>query len=105
MRSKQFREPELKDMISFIEEELTLWSDPLFSKEALEQRKLLTDRNPSSGLNKRFRNYHIQIKCRQCESDHDIEYCALFKNKAIKDVDEVLSLLRLFFENSCCYSL
>ena len=103
LRSKQFREPELKDMISFIEEELTLWSDPLFSKEALEQRKLLTDRNPSfnrppsSSSNKGFRNYHIQIKCRLCESDHDIEYCPLFKNKSIRDKVNLLMRFRLCF--------
>ena len=38
LRTKQLRQPELKDMISFIEEEWTLWSDHLFSKEALERR-------------------------------------------------------------------
>lgn len=31
-------------MINFIDEQLTLWSDPLFSKDALEQRKSLGDK-------------------------------------------------------------
>ena len=100
LRTKQYRQPELKDMISFVEEELTLWSDPLFSKEALEQRKLLSDKNPpSSGSsnNRTFRNFHTQVTCRLCELSHDIESCPLFKNKPIKDKINMLMRFRLCF--------
>ena len=35
-------------MIAFVDEELKLWSYPLFSKEALEQRKVLWERKDNS---------------------------------------------------------
>ena len=100
LRTKQHREPELRDMISFVEEELTLWSDPLFSKEALEQRKLISDRShapTTSSSNKTFRNFHTQITCRLCNCDHDVETCPLLKGKSMKDKINLLMRFRLCF--------
>ena len=37
IRAKYSREPELKDLINYVGRETALVSDPLFSKEAVEQ--------------------------------------------------------------------
>ena len=37
IRAKHLREPELKDLINYVDKETTLVSDPLFFKEAVEQ--------------------------------------------------------------------
>ena len=101
LRTNQFREPEMRDMITFVDEQLTLWSDPLFSKEALEQRKLLGYRKedfPSSSQ-KPFKNYYgvNSVSCNLCNSDHDVESCPLFREKTIKDKVNILMKFRLCF--------
>ena len=37
IRAKHSREPQFKDLINYVNKETTLVSDPLFSKEAVEQ--------------------------------------------------------------------
>ena len=37
IRAKHSKEPELKDLINYVDKETALVSDPLFSKEAVEQ--------------------------------------------------------------------
>jgi len=38
LRKENLREPHLDDLITFVNEELTLASNPLFSREALEEK-------------------------------------------------------------------
>lgn len=100
LRTVQYREPEMRDMINFMDEQLTLWSDPLFSKEALEQRKSLGDKKEgfSSSSQRSFKNYGVgSVYCRLCNSNHDVEYCHLFKDKAMKDKISLLMKFRLCF--------
>ena len=100
IRTNYLREPELQDMITFVSEELTLWSDPLFSKEALEQRKLLgTDPGKGPPSNKPFKSFYSgqNVYCQLCNKTHDIEGCPLFKGKPIKDKINILMRSRLCF--------
>ena len=39
LRTKQFREPQLSDLIAFVDEECVLANDPLFSREALSENQ------------------------------------------------------------------
>ena len=58
IRAKHSREPELKDLINYVDKETALVSDPLFSKEAVEQ--YLGKTNVKVNKRKRVRSYAIR---------------------------------------------
>ena len=58
IRAKYSREPELKDLINYVGRETALVSDPLFSKEAVEQ--YLDKRDVMVDKTRRVRSYAIR---------------------------------------------
>ena len=95
------REPNLNDLSTFIEDEVTLASDPLFSKEALNERLSLAEKPGSSSFsnsnqsrNRSIKTLLTNINCQLCLKDHDIEMCPLFKGK---DIKETIMKFRLCF--------
>ena len=82
IRITQTRERRLLDLTNFIEDEMTLVNNPLFSREAVRQfeGKSLKPHKP-----KNIQSYVIKeasgnkntdtSKCPICEGEHDIEEC------------------------------
>ena len=58
IRAKHSREPELKDLINYVDKETALASDPLFSKEGVEQH--LDKRDVKVDKRRRVRSYAIR---------------------------------------------
>ena len=58
IRAKHSREPELKDLINYVDKKTALVSDPLFSKEAVEQ--YLGKSNVKVDKRRRVRSYAIR---------------------------------------------
>ena len=82
IRRNQAREPGLLDFTNFIEDKMTLVSDPLFSREAVGQYE---DKPLKPYKPKKMQSYAIKeisgnkktetSKCSKCEGQHDIEKC------------------------------
>ena len=58
IREKHSREPELKDLINYVNKETALVSDPLFSKKAVEQYS--DKRDVKVDKRRRVRSYAIR---------------------------------------------
>ena len=59
IRAKHSKEPELKGLINYVDKEITLVSNPLFSKEAVEQ---LDKRDDKVDKRRRGRSYAIRAE-------------------------------------------
>ena len=112
IRRKQRREPDLQDLIQFVEEETTFMNDPLFSREALHeytkgpekqnQRRLRQMKNgfvksdkkkdacESSGLKS-------SLKCRFCDDNHDLDDCQFYNDLSVENRSKFLK------KNKLCY--
>ncbi|XP_066932171.1 uncharacterized protein [Clytia hemisphaerica] len=92
IRTESDREPCFKDVLLFVENEMIVASDPLFSREAFKDRfyddsrvgrsdfkpKRLHDRKDGTKGYKTF-------LCSACDVDHDIEVCPIFKGKTMEE--------------------
>ena len=95
LRRDKLREPRLDDLITFLDDEVTLASDPLFSKEAFEERI-----NHSRAIQqqvKPIKTLLIGVQCQLCLGSHDIEICPLFKNADLKEKSRLVMSARLCF--------
>ena len=95
LRKDKLREPDLDDLVTFVDEELTLASDPLFSREAIDER------NSLSNSAKPVKTLFTSIQCQLCNNQHDIEECPLFKDQDIKEKISLIMRARLCFG---CYN-
>ena len=89
LRKHQQLEPELSDLIDFLEEEMVLANDPLFSREALKdytdkhdkrskKRLIKSYAAPTPGPAKEETEYTSQNDCHICSGKHDIDNCNIF---------------------------
>ena len=109
--AKHSREPELKDLINYVDKETALVSDPLFSKEAVEQ--YLDKKDVKVDKRRRVRSYAIRSeeeskdkpdkhtkqkgKCVMFGACHDLDDCNLFMSQTVEDRSKML------FKNKLCY--
>ena len=111
IRAKHSRKPELKDLLNYVDKETNSVSDPLFSKEALEQ---YLDKRDVKVDKRRVRSYAIRSKKESknkpdkdtigkdkyvmCGACHDLDDCSLFMSHPVEDWCKVL------FRNKLCYA-
>ena len=92
IRTNQSREADFTDLMKFIEYEVTLMSDPAYSKDALADANKLVKSNFTSTTNTLDTG-----KCPLCSSHHDIECCEEYINL---DIDE---RHRIIFQKKLCF--
>ena len=110
IRAKHLREPELKDLINYVDKLTALVSDPLFFEEAVEQ--YLDKRDLKVDKRRRVRSYAIRSdeesknkpdkdtkkdKCVMCIACHDLDGCSILMSLTVEDRNKVL------FKNELCY--
>ena len=69
MRRMHSREPWLFDLTNFAEDEMTLVSDPLYSRDGEELEKV--------NISKKLK---VGSRCPLCNENHDIEACVFFRH-------------------------
>ena len=107
IRSRQSREPELSDLINFIDKETILVNDPLFSREAVDY---YVDKKERPERKKRIRSYTTKTEeihntnltrsgknCLVCDGSHDLDNCKEFMSQELKD------RIKLLYKNKLCY--
>ena len=89
---KNKTEPDLTDFIHFVNDETLIVSDPIFSKEAVEQysdKKTNSRRTKvSSFATKDDGKVHVEEKspdCICCSEDHILDRCNAFMNQTLKE--------------------
>ena len=111
IRAKHSREPELRDLIKYVDKETALVSDLLFSKEAVEQysdkRDIKVDnrrrvgsyeiRSEEESKNKPDKDTKEKDKCVMCAAFHDLDDCSVFIPLTAEDRNKV------HFKNKLCY--
>ena len=110
IREKHSREPELKDLINYVDKETALVSDPLFYKEAVDQYLDKTDvmvdkrrrvrsyaiSSEEESKNKPDKDTKEKDKCVICGACHDLDDCSIFMSQAVEDRSKVP------FKNKLC---
>ena len=110
IRAKYSREPELKDLINYVDRETALVSDPLFSKETVElyldKRNVMVDkrrrvrsyaiRSEEKSKNKLDKDTKEKDKCVICGACHDLDHCSIFVSETVEDRSKVS------FKNKLC---
>ena len=112
IRRIRCREPGLTELLNFIEEEMMLVSDPLFSREAISQYEEKTHLSKPQKLHgNKFhsfatgrgseddedQNEAAKLSCAICGEDHDIEYCDEFLNQSVQERSKII------FRRKLCY--
>ena len=86
IRRRGYREPEMADFIQFINDETLIMTDPVFSKEAVEQ---YVEKKPSykKGKISAFAtgNEENPDVCIYCNERHKLECCNSFMDKTLKE--------------------
>ena len=90
IRRKQGKEPKLADFIDFVNDENLIVSDPVFSKEAVEQyidKKTKSRRVATyvSGSKETFGDLAVRSPCINCGENHQLNGCLKFMDMALKD--------------------
>ena len=98
IRKRHLREPDLQDLINFVEEETVLMNDPLFSREALHESIKHPERSTHLKARKRKNCYTkadqktveqtvtvASIKCKFCDGNHDLDDCQFYREIAVDD--------------------
>ena len=106
MRKVQMREPGLIDLTNFIEDEMVLVNDPLFSREAVGQYEEKPLKQQSRSTKHKFQTHVIKeagdsgkrdkAKCPICD-EHDIEECQVFLSQTMEDRSKTL------YKKKLCY--
>ena len=88
IRKAQMRQPGLTDLTNFIEDEMVLVDDPLFSREIVGQYEEKPLKQQSRSTKQKFQSHFIKeagdsgkrdkAKCPICDDHHDIEECQVF---------------------------
>ena len=91
------REPGLTDLTNFIEDEMVLVNDPLFSREAVGQYE---EKSLSRSTKHKFQTHVIKeigesakrdkAKCPVCYDHHHIEECQIFLSQTTEDRSKTL---------------
>ena len=126
IRPKHSREPEIKELINYVDKETALVSDPLFSKETVVQ--YLDKREVKVDKIRRVRSYAMKSekelkekpdkgtkekdKCAMCGACHNLDDCSVFMSQTVENRSKVLSknkpwlwLLWMYFKGSQCKKL
>ena len=98
LRKREFREPCFKDILNFVEEEMMVANDPLFSREALQERFPSKTSSRDKPTNPSFRKpVSTFATCFSCKADHDLELCPHYSKLPLKDKTRWLLKQRLCF--------
>ena len=98
LRKREFREPCFKDILNFVEEEMMVANDPLFSREALQERFPSKTSSRDKPTNPSFRKpVSTFATCFSCKADHDLELCPHYSKLPLKDKTRWLLKQRLYF--------
>ena len=102
IRRKQEKEPELTNVIEFVNDENLIVSDPVFSKEAVEQyidkkTKLRRAATYVSGSKEKFVDLAVRSPCINCGENHQLDGCLKFMDMALKDRINFLSKKKYCF--------
>ena len=110
MRRKHSREPQLFDLTNFVEDEMTLASDPLYSRDAVSQ---YIEKNQKFIKSKRFtvntvkaeelgkvdisQKLKIGNRCPVCCESDNIEDCVFFLQQTLEEQSKLL------YKRKLCY--
>ena len=105
-RKHQQLELELSDLIDFVEEEMVLANDPLFSRETLKDYTDKHDRSSKKRLMKSYAaqtpapakeetEYTKQSNCHICGGKHDMDNYTVFNKQTIEDRSRTLAKKKL----------
>ena len=104
------REPGLTDLTNFIEDEMVLVDDLLFSRETVGQYEEKPLKQQSRSTKHKFQTHVIRVagdsgksdkaKCPVCDDHHDIEQCQAFLSQTMEDRSK-----RLYKKKLCYGSL
>ena len=105
-RRHEQREPELADLIEFVEEEVVLVNDPLFSKKALKE---YIDKNEKVNKKRHTKTYVTQTseqakekkECQICGDGHDADDCSIFNGQTVEERSKTLARKKLCYG---CYT-
>ena len=117
IRKWHLREPDLQDLIKFVEEETVLMNDPLFSREALHEyikhpeksthmkaRKLkncYTKADEKNEMAVEQTETVTSTKCKFCDGNHDLDDCQFYHEITVDDRSSFLKKNRLCYG---CYA-
>ena len=113
LRKHQQLEPDLSDLIDFVEEEMVLANDPLFSREALKYDTDKHYRSPNKRLMKSYAaltpapakeetEYTKQRNCHICGGKHGMDNCTVFNKQTVEERSRTLAKTKLCYG---CYML
>ena len=114
VRKRYLHEPDIQDLINFVEEETVLMNDPLFSREALREYTKHPERSTHLQARKR-KNFYTKtdqktveqtvtvasIKCKFCDRNHDLDDCQFYRELTVDDRSSFLKKNRLCYG---CYA-
>ena len=95
-------EPNLSDLIEFVDQETTLVNDPMFSQQAIESFNGKREKQPER-RNRRLKTLAIEAveeKCPICSSNHDIDECEDLKKLPVDERSKVIFKKKLCY--GCC---
>ena len=117
IRKGHLCEPDLQDLIKFVEEETVLMNDPLFSREALHEyikhpeksthmkaRKLkncYTKADEKNEMAVEQTETVASTKCKFCDGNHDLDDCQFYHEITVDDRSSFLKKNRLCYG---CYA-
>ena len=98
VRKRYLREPDIQDLINFVEEETVLMNDPLFSREALHEYTKHPERSTHLQARK-LENFYTKadqktveqtvtvasIKYKLCDGNHDLDDCQFYRELTVDD--------------------
>ena len=101
------RQPGLIDLPNFIEGEMVLVNDSLFSREAVDQYEEKPLKQQSRSTKHNFQTHVIEeagdsgkrdkAKCPVCDDHHDIEECQVFLSQTMEDRNKTLHKKKLCY--------
>ena len=107
IRKAQMREPGLTDLTNFIEDEMVLVDDLLFSRETVGQYEEKPLKQQSRSTKHTFQTHAIKeagdngkrdkAQCQVCDDHHDIEECQIFLSQTMEDRSKTL------YKKKLCY--
>ena len=115
-RKNQLREPDLAELIKFVDKENELVNDRLYSREAVHQltERKGKERKSFSKRDRRFKTLVIPLEedskeknlakdtkdvvlCVMCANIHDLEQCRAYLTKSVDDRRKYLSTKKLSY--------
>ena len=109
MRRMHSREPQLFDLANFVEDEMTLVSDPLYSRDAVSQyienqkfiksKRFTVNTVKAEELGKVDISKKLKVgnRCPLCSENHDIEDCVFFLQQTLEERSKLL------YKRKLCY--